>query len=153
MNMVYRAGDIMKLRGKAKLIVRDIRTGLILEVREIDNLITTAGKNFIASVVNGEATLSNIYIAVGSGTTTPAVGDTTLEGEIGRLPITSKTRTNNQILYSTYFGSGDCNGTWNKIGIFNAQSGGTLISELLISPSLAKDTTKAVDVEYTITFG
>jgi hypothetical protein len=138
--------------GKVKLVVRDARTGEVLNVIEQTNLIVNVGHILVAQIMNDESVTKPNYIAVGSGTTDPNVNDTTLEGEIGRIAVLSRTRTNNQVLYSTYFGSGDCNGTWNKIGLFNAESGGTLFSELKLASSFSKDTTKAVDCEYTITF-
>jgi hypothetical protein len=147
-----KAKDDNAIHGRVRLIIRDAKTNEIFRIQEQDNLIVNAGHNLVAAIMNGESVSLPNYIAVGTGTTTPAAGDTTLEGEIGRLPTTSRTRTNNQVLYSTYFGSGDCNGTWNKIGIFNASSGGTLLSELLLSPAVTKNTSVAVDCEYTITY-
>ena len=145
--------DGMKITGKIKITVRDVKTGKILQIVERSNIIVSGGKNLIASLVNGESANIPNYCAVGSGTTTPSVSDTTLEGEIGRLAVTQRSRANNVITYSTFFGSGDCNGTWNKVGLFNAQSGGTLFSEAIISPSIAKDTTKTVTIDYSVTFG
>jgi len=143
----------LKITGKARFIVRDADSGKILQVAESSNLVVSGGRNLIAMLLNGESAELPNYCAVGSGTTAPAVGDTTLEGEIGRLPVTQRTRANNVITYGTFFGSADCNGTWNKCGLFNAQTGGTLFAELLISPPISKDTTKTVDVEYSVTIG
>ena len=145
--------DNVKVSGKVKLIVRDAETGTILQVMEGKNLITMAGKSLIASLLNGESVSLIGYCAVGSGTTTPSASDTTLEGEIGRLPITSKSRSGNVITYSTFFGSGDLNGTWNKVGLFNAQTGGVMFSEYLLPSTINKDATKTVDIEYAITIG
>jgi hypothetical protein len=145
--------DNVKVSGKVKLIVKDAKTGKILQIVEGKNLITTAGKTLIASLLNGESVNLIGYCAVGSGTTTPNASDTTLEGEIGRLPITSKSRSINVITYSTFFGSGDLNGTWNKVGLFNAQTGGVMFSEYLLPSTISKDATKTVDIEYAITIG
>jgi hypothetical protein len=107
----------------------------------------------IAKLMNGESSALLSYVAVGSGTTTPSVNDTTLEGEIGRLPFTTKTRSDNVITTSTFFASSDCNGTWNKVGLFNAPSGGDLFCESLISPSITKNTSVTATIDYSITFG
>jgi hypothetical protein len=152
-NISLKEEDEVRITGKVKITVRDAKTGKILQIIESKNLIVNAGRNLVATLLNGESIALPNYCAVGSGTTTPSVNDTVLEGEIGRLPVTARSRSNNIITYSTFFGAGDCNGTWNKVGLFNAQSGGTLFSELLISPSITKDTTKTVDIEYTITVG
>jgi len=151
--MKVSTSEEFKIKGKVRIIVRDAKMGKILQIVEKSNIIVGGGKNLIASLVNGESANIPNYCAVGSGTTTPSVSDTTLEGEIGRLAVTQRSRANNVITYSTFFGSGDCNGTWNKVGLFNAQSGGTLFSEALISPSIAKDTTKTVTIDYSVTFG
>ncbi len=58
-------------------------TGRFVNELKIANLVTSAGKAGIASRINGSgAEAAFTYIAIGTGTTAAAIGDTTLETEI-----------------------------------------------------------------------
>ena len=61
----------------------------LVEERNVNNLVVTAGKNWIISrmisdVSGGSALMS--YMAIGSSSTSPVVGDTTLTTETSRKP-------------------------------------------------------------------
>jgi hypothetical protein len=145
--------DKIKLIGNVRATVRDAKTGKILEVIETANLVVTVGKELVASLLNDESIAVPNYCAVGSGTTDPAHTDTALEAEIGRLEVTQRSRSGNQIVYSTFFSASDANGDWNECGLFNAESGGTMLCRALFSATIAKDSTKTVTVDWVITCG
>lgn len=104
--------------------------------RVIHNLITSAGKAGAASRINGAGgEAAFIYIAMGTGTTPAAAGDTTLETELAsaglsRVSATASrvttSVTNDTAQLSTVFSvSGTV--TVTESGVLNASSGGTLL--------------------------
>jgi hypothetical protein len=145
--------DKINLTGKLRATVRDAKTGRILSVIEAENLVVTAGKELVAKILNAEGDAVPNFCAVGSGTTAPADTDTALEAEIGRLEVTQRSRTGNQIVYSIFFSAADCNGDWNEAGLFNAETGGTMLCRALFPSTISKDSTKTVTVDWTITVG
>jgi hypothetical protein len=145
--------DKIRLTGKVRAVVRDSKTDRILQVVETANLVVTAGKELVAALLNDENIAVPNYCAVGSGTTTPADTDTALEAETGRLQVTQRSRSGNQLVYSTFFSASDANGDWNECGLFNADSGGTMLCRALFSATIAKDSTKTVTVDWIITVG
>jgi len=84
-------GEVMASRVRenvlAKLAAYGLRlpylTGNFVNSLQVSNLITTAGKAGVASRINGAGSEAAFtYIAIGTGTTAAAIGDTTLETEI-----------------------------------------------------------------------
>ena len=60
-------------------------------IRDVDNLVVTAGKGYVANrmksdVSGGTAIMS--HMAIGSGTTNPAAGDTAPETQLARVALT-----------------------------------------------------------------
>ena len=82
--------DGLKLKGKLTLSLNDD------VVQEVDNLVVTAGKEFVASSIlkttsNSPAAMT--HMAIGSGTNNPAAGDTALQTELGRVSLASSSAT------------------------------------------------------------
>lgn len=72
----------IKLNGSIHIVLRD-RFGNIKDDRHIKNLVVDAGKAEIAALLGGVAGgVAFGYIAIGTGTTGPAAGNTALEAEI-----------------------------------------------------------------------
>jgi hypothetical protein len=67
------------------------------------------------------------HMAIGTGTTAPAGGDTTLESEAGRVALNSNVRTANAIAYVATFPAGTGTGAITEAGILNAASAGILL--------------------------
>ncbi len=74
---------------------------------------------------------SGLYLAVGTGTTTPAAGDTTLEGEIARVAVLTYTVVAaTSIQFEAFFTSGLVGGqTIQKVGLFDAAAAGNLVAQ------------------------
>lgn len=72
-----------KMSIKGKFYIKHIRNGKVIDERYVHNLITSAGKALVAGliVVDVGGTAFD-YIAIGTGTTAAAAGDTALETEI-----------------------------------------------------------------------
>lgn len=139
---------------KLKAVVRDAETGEIIKTvhKKRDDAILDCGDTLIAQYINREDPSVLSYCAVGSdGSAVDASVDTGLGSEIGRLSVTDKTRSGNEILFSTFFSTADCNGTWGEMGLVNASSGGTFLNRDLFSSTISKDSSKTVTVDYTLT--
>jgi hypothetical protein len=125
--------DTMKLTGSVnvKLIGSD---GKIKQEHTDHNLVVTVGKSYLASWLTA-ATQSGpfmSYIGLGTGTSGPAAGDTTLDTELsgggysrvqGTLSSASNTWSN-----TATFAPGNGTGAITEAGIFSASTVGTLFA-------------------------
>ena len=100
--------------------------GTIKEDRTVPNIVVTTGKTFIAARMVGTPTAMS-HMAIGSGTTNPAAGDTTIETELGRVALTSSASAGAVVTYIASFGAGTGTGAVTEAGILNASSAGTLL--------------------------
>ena len=141
--------DTLKLEGS--LIVQLVRNGRIVEERKADNTIVTVGKNLVATLVSGSGT-AYTHMAIGTGTTAAAVGDTTLVTETGRVVFTSSAVTTNAIAYVGDFPAGTGTGSITEAGILNAASAGTLLNRTTFS-AVNKTASDALKITWTVTFG
>ncbi|MDA7514292.1 hypothetical protein N8508_00725 [bacterium] len=143
--------DGLKLRGEVALVLRD-KNGNVKEERKINNLIVDTGLNFICDRMKDDETAMT-HMALGSGSTAAAAGDTTLGSQLGsREALDSSTVTNNQIVYVSSFEAGDATGAVTEAGIFNASSGGTMLCRTVFSVvNKAADDTLTVNWTITLT--
>lgn len=123
--------DGVRMRGDLHFVFRNEETGEIREYHE-RNLVVTAGRNHIADQLadQGEAPMS--HMAIGTGTTPAAAGDTALENELDRNTLTSKTQGTgseaNKVTYLCEWPAGDGTGAITEAGIFNSASAGTMLA-------------------------
>ena len=96
-------------------------------VQETNNLVVTAGKNWVADRMNNANTVMT-HMAVGTGTTAAAAGDTALGTQLDRNTLTSTTVTNNTIEYACTWAAGDGTGAITEAGIFDASTGGDMLA-------------------------
>jgi hypothetical protein len=89
-------------------------------------------------------------MAVGSGTTAAAVGDTTLGTELGRVSLTSTTVTTNNVAYVATFPAGTGTGAVTEAGLFNASSSGTLLCRTVFSV-INKGAADTLGITWTVT--
>lgn len=122
--------------GKVSYVLKNNK-GEVKETREIDNLVVSTGKAGMAGLLVGTGGVSAFeYIALGTGSTTPAAGDTALEAEItsggaGRaLASTSRVTTgvtdDTSQLQATF--NFTASHTITESGVLNADSGGVLLA-------------------------
>jgi hypothetical protein len=141
--------DGLKLRGEVALVLRD-KNGNVKEERKINNLIVDTGLNFICDRMKDDETAMT-HMALGSGTTAPAAGNTALESQLGsREALDSSTVTNNQIVFISSFEAGDSTGAVSEAGIFNAASGGTMLCRVTFSV-VNKAADDVLSINWTIT--
>lgn len=101
--------------------------GVAKDSRDIDNLVVSSGLAFVTSRMKDATATAMSHMAVGSGSTAAAAGNTTLGTELGRVALASTTVSSNTITYVATFGAGTGTGAVTEAGIFNASSSGTLL--------------------------
>lgn len=150
--MTAKINEPMKMRGDVHLKLFD-EFGNLKDERFFKNLIVTAGKEWAASQIdddNNDPKMS--HMALGTGTTSPVVGNTTLETESARVALSDTTRDAAITTYSASFGAGTGTGAVTEAGIFNDASAGTMLSRVTFAAvnKLANDTL-AIDWSITMT--
>ena len=116
------------------------------------SLITDNGLNAAVSKwLNVGSTTNMTHLAVGSGTTTPAVTDTAMQTEIVRFAPDTKTVADNVITLEHYYGTTEGNGTIAEVGVLSQASGGVLHMHGQPAAAITKTTNKTMRVTVTIT--
>jgi hypothetical protein len=119
--------------GHLSVVLRD-ENGDIKDERSIPNLVVTVGKNWIASRMKTTGIPNEMsHMAIGSGTATPVVGDSTMGTELGRVALTSSVVTSATIEYIATFPAGSGTGAVTEAGIFNNSSAGTMLCHTAFS--------------------
>ncbi len=141
----------LKVTGDVSFVLRD-KTGKIIETKEINNLVVTTGLNYIASRMKDATATAMTHMAVGTGSTAAALGDTTLGTEVGasRTALTSTTVSTNTIQYACTFGAGVGTGALTEAGVFNASSAGTMLCRTVFS-AINKAAGDSLTITWTIT--
>ena len=118
--------------------VRVIRADGTIEEEDFHNLVVNAGKSVIAGLIGGLNTSAFTYVAIGTGTTAEAVGDTALEHEVKRKQATASQTTtsvtNDTLNLDVTFSSADgLTGTTavTEYGIFDAATGGNMLARVV----------------------
>ena len=141
--------DDIKASGSLRVVVYD-KSGAVKEDREFKNLVVAVGKNFVASRIVGTAANVMSHMAVGSGTTAAASGDTALQTELGRVALASNTAALNVVTQTATFPAGTGTGAVTEAGIFNASSVGTMFCRTVFAV-INKGADDAMSVTWTVT--
>ena len=117
------------------------------------NLITNVGYDFLCNCfANATRPDPMEYIAVGTGTTAPALTDTTLVAEIERLKAGySHTSADKFLTLSATFGAGVATGALTEAGIFNAATGGIMFDRVTY-PVINKEELDTYIISFTLLF-
>ena len=135
--------DDLKLTGALTIALNDEI------VQETENLVVTAGKNWVADRMNNANTVMT-HMAVGTGTNAAAAGDTTLQTENDRNTLTSTTVTANAVAYVATWAAGDATAALTEAGILDAASGGDLLARTVFSV-VNKGAADSMTITWTIT--
>tara|TARA_R100000742_G_scaffold4006_1_gene1069 strand:- start:648 stop:1076 length:429 start_codon:yes stop_codon:yes gene_type:complete len=137
--------DGLKLKGKLQIALNGET------IKEIDNLVVTAGKNFVASRMKDASATAMTHMAVGTGSTAAAAGDTALGSQVGsRVSLTSTTVTSNEVAYVATFAAGTGTGALTEAGLFNASSSGTMLCRTVFSV-VNKGAADSMTITWTVT--
>lgn len=143
--------DSIKMKGKLSIVLTG-PDGEVKEQHEVDNLVVTVGKNFIASRMKDATATAMSHMEVGTGTTAAAVGDTALGAAVAssRVALTSTTVTTNSVAYVATFPAGTGTGALTEAGIFNASSSGTMLCRTVFSV-INKGAADTLGITWTVT--
>ena len=142
--------DDLKLRGDVAIVLKD-KDGKVKESREINNLVVSAGLTYICSRMADASAGVMSHMALGSGTTAAAAGDTDLESILGsREALDSTSASSNTITYVSSFEAGEATGAVTEAGIFNAASSGTMLCRTVFAV-VNKSADDTMSVTWTLT--
>ena len=141
--------DLIKVTGELKITVTNPEGNVKQEV-VVPNLVVTTGKNLIASRLKDTTDAAMSHMAIGTGSTAAAAGDTALGSEAGRVALTSTTVTTNSVAYVASFGAGTGTGAITEAGLLNASSSGTLLCRTVFSV-INKGAADTLGITWTVT--
>ena len=136
--------DDFIMKGRVSIAVNDE------VVQEIDNLVVTAGKGYVASRMKDTSATAMSHMAIGTGSTAAAASDTALGSEAARTALTSTTVTANEIVYVDTFAAGTGTGAITEAAILNASSGGTMLCRTVFSV-VNKGASDSMTITWTVT--
>ena len=140
--------DTIKVTGELKITVTK-PDGKVHET-VVPNLVVTTGKNFIASRMKDATATAMTHMAIGTGSTAAAAGNTTLGSEAGRVALTSTTVSTNNVAYVATFPAGTGTGAITEAGLFNASSSGTLLCRTVFNV-INKAAADTLGITWTVT--
>ena len=119
-------------------------------VQEIPNLVVTTGKGYVASRIKDATATAMSHMAVGTGNTAAAAGDTALGTEAARVALTSTTVSTNTVTYVATFPAGTGTASLTESGILNGSSGGTLLCRTVFA-TVSKGSSDVMTITWVIT--
>ena len=119
-------------------------------VQEIDNLVVTTGKGYVASRMKDATTGVMSHMAIGTGSTAAAVGDTALGGEAGRVALTSTAVSGADITYVATFPAGTGTAAITEAAVLNASSSGTMLCRTVFAV-VSKQSNDSMTITWTVT--
>lgn len=141
--------DSIKVTGELKITVTN-PNGNVTQETVIPNLVVTSGKDYIAERMKDATTTAMSHMAIGTGSTAAAAGNTALGTEAGRVALTSTTVTANAVAYVATFGAGTGTGAITEAGLFNASSGGDMLCRTVFSV-INKGAADTLGITWTVT--
>jgi len=136
--------DNLKLKGRLKIALNGET------VKEVDNIVVTDGKEYVASRMKDATATAMSHMAIGTGSTAASSSDSALETEAGRVSLTSTTVSANEVEYVATFGAGTGTGAITEAGILNASSSGTLLCRTVFSV-VNKGSSDSMTITWTVT--
>ena len=136
--------DDLKLKGKLQIALNGDT------VQEVDNLVVTAGKGYVASRMKDASATAMSHMAFGSGTTAAAASQTALGTELGRVSLTSTSVSGAVVTYVATFAAGTGTGAVTEAALLNASSSGTMLCRTVFSV-VNKGANDSMTITWTVT--
>tara|TARA_R100001510_G_C7632596_1_gene191232 strand:- start:47 stop:472 length:426 start_codon:yes stop_codon:yes gene_type:complete len=136
--------DDLKLKGKLAIAIN----GEV--VQEVDNLVVTTGKGYVASRIKDASATAMSHMAIGSGSTAAAASDTALGSELGRVSLTSTSVSAAVVTYVATFAAGTGTGAVTEAALLNASSSGTMLCRTVFSV-VNKGSADSMTITWTVT--
>lgn len=144
--------ETLKPSGQLKIVLRD-KDGNIKSEQNEKNLVVTAGLVYIAARMTDTSEPTDMsHMAVGTGTTSAAAGQTALVTESARVALTGGegAPSTNTIVYTATFPAGTGTGALTEAAVLNASSSGTMLCRTVFS-AVNKGADDSVTITWTIT--
>lgn len=144
--------ETIKAKGHIKFDLFDDK-GNLKEHREIDNVVVTVGKTYLAAWIAAasQATPFMQYIGLGTGTNAASAADTTLQTELSTRVAGTITSSGAVWQNQATFGAGVDTGAITESGLLSASSSGTLFAHQVFSV-INKGAGDSLQVTWSITF-
>lgn len=141
------------LSGRLTIVLKDA-DGTVKDKREIKNLVVNSGLKYITDRMLGGTPNVMSHMALGSGTTAAAAGDTDLGTLLGVRKVfdsvTQSGSSDESIIYVTTFDPGEATGAVTEAGIFNAASSGVMLCRTVF-PVVNKQAADTLQITWTVT--
>tara|TARA_R110002153_G_scaffold21606_1_gene71944 strand:+ start:406 stop:831 length:426 start_codon:yes stop_codon:yes gene_type:complete len=119
-------------------------------VREVPNLVVTAGKAYVASRMKDATATAMSHMAIGTGSTAAASSDTALGAEVARVALSSTTVAANTITYVATFAAGTGSGSLTESAVLDSTSSGTMLCRTVFAP-VNKSASDQMSINWTVT--
>lgn len=146
----------IKVTGRIKWEL--VRDGVVVQSGERDNIITTVGKNALASLLNSASAGTSLVTHMGFGSSTMAVaaGDTALGTELvgngyARVAVTRSNPSANVIQYVATLTGMTVSTTVQEAGLFNAATAGTLFAHQLTGAVTLSTSSDSLQITWQVT--
>ena len=113
--------DDLKMTGHLTIAINDA------VVQEVPNLVVTDGKEFVASRMKETTKAAMSHMAIGTGSSAAAAGNSALGSEANRQSLASTSVSGAVVTYVATFGPGNGTGAITEAGLFNASSSGDML--------------------------
>jgi len=143
--------DNLKLSGKLSITHLDCNGNVLNQINK-SNLIVTAGKEWVAALIETGSGTAMTHMGIGTSATAPTITDTTLGTQAARVAFDSDARVDASITYVATFGAGVGTGSIVEAGLFNASSGGTMLSRTTFT-AVDKAAADTLEISWTVSVG
>jgi hypothetical protein len=159
--MKEKIAEQLKATGKVR-IVKTNEFGIVTQDFEVPNVITTAGKSYIAAKMQGTntgigATMSHMAIGAGGAVAADAAQTVLSLTSSGVVALTGVTRnsvtqtvTDNAITYTATFTGTQGTGAVTEAGIFNDATAGTMLCRTVFS-AVNKGSGDTISITWVVT--
>jgi hypothetical protein len=146
--------DLLKITGRVHFLIKG-PGGQVKCDEWHDNLVVTVGRNHIADQMSDQGEAAMSHMAIGTGTTAAAAGDTALQTELDRNALSSITQGSgsdaHKVTYVADWPAGDGTGAITEAGIFNSASAGTMLCRSVF-PVKNKGAADTLTMTWVLTF-
>lgn len=146
-----KTNDPIKAIGRLRIVLTG-PDGRVKEQHDLKNLVVSGGLGFIASRMTSSAAAVMSHMAVGTGASAPALGNTTLGAEAGRAALATPggAAAGAVVTYNATFNPGVGTGALTEAGIFNAAANGTMLNRVTF-PVVNKAAGDTLAISWTVT--
>jgi len=141
--------ETLNVKGALTITVKDYY-GNVKQQFDVNNLVVTVGKNYIASRMASASATVMSHMAIGTGSSTPIAGDTVLGIEAGRVTLSSFSASTNTVTGTATFPAGTGTGAITEAAILNAASAGTMLCRTTF-PVVTKQAGDSIAITWVIT--